>query len=172
MDTSESAQSTSTSTEPQGPSEGLTPGATTAAKTGTADGSMRGGVGAPPENTTDATAKTGDVVAPPGSSTYCHACGDRVDPRAFVCPKCGVKQQRGGNGEGIEPGLAAVVTLITSPVIGMLLVKRWGLAALYAVVIFFGILTAAFLIGIPILLGAWLVGIFHVYSIANRDRNG
>lgn len=128
---------------------------------------------------TDSTAQAGGATttatAPsaPGSATYCHACGERVDPRAFVCPKCGVKQRgSGGSGEGIEPALAAVVALITSPVIGMMLVKRWALAALYAVVIFIGIVTAPFLIGIPILLGAWLVGIFQVYSTANQDRNG
>jgi hypothetical protein len=109
----------------------------------------------------------------PGSATYCHACGEQVDPRAFVCPKCGVKQRgSGGSGEGIEPALAAVVALITSPVIGMMLVKRWALAALYAVVILIGVVTSPFLIGIPILLGAWIGGIFHVYSIANQDRNG
>lgn len=30
--------------------------------------------------------------AVPGTATFCHACGNRVDPRAVMCPACGVPQ--------------------------------------------------------------------------------
>lgn len=36
---------------------------------------------------------------------YCHACGEQIDRRAEICPKCGVRQSGGPGGGGADPAL-------------------------------------------------------------------
>ena len=44
-------------------------------------------------------------------SSFCHACGAAIDPRAFVCPKCGIRQRStsGGGRTRISAALFALL---------------------------------------------------------------
>lgn len=110
--------------------------------------------------------------AVPGAMTYCHACGSIVDPRAFVCPKCGVKQRSAVTMDGIDPGIVAVVSILFSPWIGMLLVKRWGLAAAYFGALVVSALLIAVLVGLLLMPVVWIGGAFHAYKIAKANQGG
>ncbi len=45
------------------------------------------------------------------TNRFCHACGNQLDPRAEICPKCGVRQL-GKNGQGEKNRVAAALFAI------------------------------------------------------------
>ena len=42
------------------------------------------------------------------ATKFCHACGESIDARAEICPKCGVRQQT-ASGDGKSRTVAAVL---------------------------------------------------------------
>lgn len=45
-------------------------------------------------------------------SAFCHACGSQVDPRAEICPKCGVRQRAAVSQTGRNRTTAALFALL------------------------------------------------------------
>jgi TM2 domain-containing membrane protein YozV len=64
--------------------------------------------GAPPPPRADPNA--GPPPAPAAQTKFCHACGETIDLRAEICPKCGVRQPYvpGMPGRGIQVNANAV----------------------------------------------------------------
>ena len=113
----------------------------------------------------------GPAALPPGSH-FCYACGSQIDARAFICPHCGVRQPAAAApGDGrLDPGVAALIAIIGSPVVAMLILKRFGLAALYLGGILIGVLLTIVLIGFLILPALWAGGAYHAYKLACEQQ--
>ena len=130
-----------------------------------------------PTPTPQTSLETGSAATPalspalPGGY-FCYACGKQIDSRAFICPHCGVRQQTGApdSREGLDPGLAALISIIGSPVIAMLILKRFGVAAMYLVGIFISIVLAFAVIGFFMLAAIWIGGAYHAYTVATKQR--
>lgn len=92
-------------------------------------------------------------------ATYCVACGTEVDPRAAICPKCGVA--RSGSGGTAHPN--AVVALILNiffPGVGTLVLgmKTAGIIQLvfWILSIIFDLTLIGVIIGGPLYLAMWI----------------
>jgi TM2 domain-containing membrane protein YozV len=48
------------------------------------------------------------VKAPAPLGAFCHACGNRIDPRASICPQCGVATAHGSPGRDPSVAVAAM----------------------------------------------------------------
>lgn len=115
----------------------------------------------------------GPAAALPPGSHFCYACGSQIDARAFICPRCGVRQPAAAApGDGrLDPGVAALVAIIGSSVVAMLILKRFGLAALYLGEILIGVLLTIVLIGFLILPALWAGGAYHAYKLASEQQS-
>lgn len=110
-------------------------------------------------------------AGPPPGSHFCYACGTQIDARAFICPHCGVRQPAtAAPGDSrLDPGLAALIAIIGSAFVAMLILKRFGLAALYPGGIILGVLLSFVLIGFLILPAIWAGGAYHAYKLASEQ---
>lgn len=102
--------------------------------------------------------------APPvNTPTYCRACGKEVDPRAVVCPSCGVSQQQApvafpsANPPGMRTGGIAILLSIIWPGAGHLYADDNSTAIVFMIVSGINFLLSFtffwLIIGIPLWLG-------------------
>lgn len=106
-------------------------------------------------------------TAPTDAGTYCRACGRALDPRAVLCPHCGV-----ATGTGALPGVpnydpqarSWIVALLLSIFLGSLGVDRFYLGKIGT-----GILKLLTLGGLGLW---WLIDVILIATGSMRDANG
>ena len=84
---------------------------------------------------------------------YCSACGAQIDPRAEICPKCGVRQIAYGQGSNKSRPVAALLALL----LGWLGIHKFYLGDTVLGVVYL----IFFWTGIPGLV-AWIEGIIYL----------
>ncbi len=105
---------------------------------------------------------------------FCSNCGKKIDRKAEICPKCGVRvaePRERKHRETKSAGLAAVLSFFISG-LGQIyngqIGKGIGMIVLY---IFFWILVFV-IIGIPLLLILWIYGMYDAYNTAKKINSG
>ena len=97
------------------------------------------------------------VMPPPvptGSTwKYCHACGNLIDARAEICPRCGVRQPASG------PGKSRAVAAFLALFLGWIGIHRFYLGNTVLGIIYL----LFFWTGIPALVG-WIEGILYLVT--------
>lgn len=121
-------------------------------------------------------------LAPGNYVAYCRACGIQLDPRAVVCPACGVAQAvypappiQSQYPQRKDPVVAIILSFLCAG-LGHLYVgedetsKGAVLIVCYGVSAFFSL----FLIGIPFLLGLWIYAMIsaNTAALAYNSRHG
>jgi len=95
---------------------------------------------------------------------FCQNCGAQIDPRAVICPKCGVPvESRPGAGRK-NPGVAAVLSFFW-PGLGQIYNGDIGFGLSLMLVAVLCILLFFIFIGIPLYVAVW------AYSISNAYRS-
>lgn len=112
---------------------------------------------------------SGPWSAPPQGGLpprFCHACGAAIDPRAEICPRCGVRQAPAGAGWGKDRALTILLAL---------LLGNFGVHRFYLGDVVWGIVYLVFFwTGIPGIV-AWFEALyFLIRSDADwaRDHGG
>ena len=100
--------------------------------------------------------------APPGTKTFCRACGQEIDPRASICPHCGVATPVS---DIVPPGSKSwLVALLLSIFLGSLGVDRFYLGKIGT-----GILKLITAGGLGIW---WLVDLIMIAAGSMKDAQG
>ena len=117
------------------------------------------------------------------SPSYCRACGKQIDPRASMCPHCGVAQNRGlaglvDSGAKKEPWIAVLLAFLWSG-LGHIYVggdnmgKGIALAVAYGVTWLLMSTLLVILIGIvliPVVFGIWIYAMIDANTVANEHN--
>lgn len=106
------------------------------------------------------------VPAPPGyypppiAAAYCYACALPLDPRAAICPRCGVAQRQLQMAQRGHPNAALGLILnFFIPGVGSLTVGATAAGVIQLLMFLVSIPMDFLLIGIPLGLAAWIWGI-------------
>ena len=103
-------------------------------------------------------------------ATFCSNCGEEIDAKAEICPKCGVRVKAPPAGEK-NPGLAAVLSFL---IIGLGQIYNGQIGKGIGLIV--GMVISAFLfvllIGIPIYIILWLYSIYDAYNTAKKINAG
>jgi TM2 domain-containing membrane protein YozV len=113
---------------------------------------------------------------PDRKTKFCSNCGKKIDFKAEICPKCGVRvvsaiKHKPASREIKNPGLAAVLSFLITG-LGQIYNGQIGkgiLMLILMIVFFFMILI---IIGIPLLLVLWIYGIYDAYETARKINSG
>jgi TM2 domain-containing membrane protein YozV len=120
------------------------------------------------------------MATPPQKNTkFCINCGEEIDARAEICPKCGVRVAPPPASVPPQPvitehkteGLAAVLSFIFVG-LGQIYNGQIGKGILFIIL---GIIFAALmiiLIGIPLYLILWVYNIYDAYNTAKKINAG
>lgn len=102
------------------------------------------------------------------NTKFCSNCGQKIDMKAEICPKCGVRQLSSSSETKKDPGIAALLSFLWCGAghiyLGQLN-KGLILAIAYGSVWVLGLLTLVCL-PLPILL--WIYGIYDSYTLAKK----
>lgn len=117
-----------------------------------------------PGNTTHTDEKTTERP-----TKYCSNCGSKIDIRAEICPKCGVRQffPQSFQPQAKSPEVAAILSFLIMG-LGQIYCGEVGRGILFFVVGIVCAFLAAFVIGIPLTLAWWIWNIVDAYRLAKR----
>ncbi len=102
---------------------------------------------------------------PTGRPTkYCSNCGSKIDVRAEICPKCGVRQFFP---QVKSPEVAAILSFLIVG-LGQIYCGRIARGIIFFVVGIVCILLAILIIGIPLALVWWIWNVVDAYRLAKR----
>lgn len=87
--------------------------------------------------------------------SYCRACGDTIDSRASICPKCGVAQNVSST-QGHPNGVLGLVLNIFFPGVGTLVIGQTTVGIIQIVLSVLAIPLWFVLIGFPLSIGVWI----------------
>lgn len=105
------------------------------------------------------------------NNKFCSNCGAEIDPKAEICPKCGVRQAGVRVAEQKNPGIAAVLSALWVG-LGQIYNGEIGkgilLMVVYAISAFLIVLIIGF-VTTPIL---WVYGVYDAYNSAKKINAG
>jgi TM2 domain-containing membrane protein YozV len=102
---------------------------------------------------------------------YCSNCGAEIDPKAEICPKCGVRQKGMYIVHEKNPGVAAVLSALWVG-LGQIYNGEIGKGILLMVVYAISAVLMVLIIGFittPIL---WVYGVYDAYNSAKMINSG
>ena len=105
---------------------------------------------------------------------YCSNCGKKIDAKAEICPKCGVRvaePKEKGVKEVKSSGLAAVLSVLL-PGLGQIYNGQIGKGILFMVLLVVFALMVFIIIGIPLLIAFWIYNIYDAYDTAKKINEG
>lgn len=99
---------------------------------------------------------------------YCRNCGNPIDPKAEICPKCGVRQVAA---QKKEPLFSLVLSLIF-PGLGQFYNNQSSKGIYLIIGAIVSIVLSIFIIGFLLYMFVWLYGMYDAYSTAIALNNG
>ncbi len=105
---------------------------------------------------------------------YCSNCGKKIDTKAEICPKCGVRVAHSREKIAKEvksSGLAAVLSFIL-PGLGQIYNGQIGKGLLFIILLIVSVLSILILIGIILLPVFWIYNIYDAYDTAKKINAG
>ena len=100
---------------------------------------------------------------------FCQNCGETIDAKAVICPKCGVKTTP-HFGEK-NPGLAAVLSFLIVG-LGQVYNGQIGKGLVLIIFYFVSIVLCFVLIGFVLVPILWIYGVYDAYNTANLINSG
>jgi TM2 domain-containing membrane protein YozV len=111
---------------------------------------------------------------------YCRNCGERIDPKAEICPHCGVRQLPPPKSaasaalddllEGGNPFVAAVLSALF-PGLGQIYNRELEKGLAIIVVSFLTMLSTLVLVGFLLFPIVWVYAIYDAYTVADAMEN-
>lgn len=106
---------------------------------------------------------------PADDRVFCRDCGERINPRAEICPACGVRQRPppAGATDGVpqkHPGLAAVASFLV-PGLGQIYNGQIGKGLVLLVVV---VGLAITIVGLVVAIPLWIWQIYDAYRTADE----
>jgi len=102
---------------------------------------------------------------------FCSNCGNQIDEKAEICPKCGVRVMPPVYTEKKSSGISAVLSAIV-PGLGQIYNGQIGKGVLFFIASIFLALTIFILIGFILLPLFWIYNIYEAYSTAEKINRG
>lgn len=103
----------------------------------------------------------------PYKTKKCEYCGEKINTRAEICPKCGVRLKKAEIEK--NPGLALMLSFIV-PGFGQLYNNQIQKGIGFIVVWFISILLLVFIVGVFMLLIIWIYAMYDAYN-TSKDLN-
>lgn len=102
--------------------------------------------------------------------TYCYACSAPLDPRAVICPACGVSQRREAASSAHPNAVVALILNLVFPGVGTLVLGQTNIGIIQLVLLIVSIPLDFVLIGIPLGFAMWVWAL--VVSIQGFSSGG
>lgn len=101
---------------------------------------------------------------------YCVNCGEKIDEKAEICPKCGVRQSA-LNSKKKNPGIAAVLSFFITG-LGQIYNGQIGKGILLIFIQVINLLLMVILIGFITYPIVWIWGMYDAYKTAEKINEG
>ena len=116
--------------------------------------------------------KGGDYMGEEEGTKYCSNCGEVIDAKAEICPKCGVRVEAATTYvEKKSTGIAAVLSFVL-PGIGQIYNGQIGKGILFVIITFILVLSTVVLVGFILGPLFWIYNIYDAYSTAEKINAG